>query len=80
VDLSKVQMFLFTVVVIAVYATELFHLMDGADASMLTEFPAVTPTLVTILALSHGTYVGTKAIDKTAVDTTTQPPAVAPQH
>jgi hypothetical protein len=65
VDLSKVQLFLFTVVGILAYGTELFHLMDGADASMLTEFPAVTSTLVTILGLSHATYLGTKAIDKT---------------
>jgi hypothetical protein len=65
IDLGKVQMFLFTIVAITAYAGELFQLMGGSNARMITEFPSITPALVTILALSHGTYLGTKAIDKT---------------
>jgi len=76
IDLAKVQLFIFTVVGVLAYGAALFQMMDGASARMLTEYPAVTPTLVTILGISHATYLGNKAVDKTpTVPKGTTPPA-----
>ena len=65
VDMSKVQMLLFSIVVIATYAVCIVgmlktgNLVDKAELS----FPTFGDTLNALLGISHGTYLSVKAVD-----------------
>jgi hypothetical protein len=68
VDMSKVQMLFFTVVVVAAYAAAIASMLR--DITMLRTvaglaFPSFSPTLNALLAISHGTYLSVKTIDQT---------------
>ncbi len=68
IDMSKVQMLFFTVVVIAAYAAALSSMLrDVATLRTLVglAFPDFSPTLNSLLAISHGTYLSVKTIDQT---------------
>ncbi|MGZ8782441.1 MAG: hypothetical protein ACXWZB_02975 [Gaiellaceae bacterium] len=66
-DLGKVQMFLFTVVVILGYGLALGDMFDRTTGAFLT-LPAVDEAVVTLLAISHAGYLTKKAVP-------TSPPA-----
>ena len=78
VDASKVQMFLFTVVLVFAYIVLVVDLL-GRDAELLNAFevemPAFTSSMVTLLAISHAGYIGVKSTDKTNAGHDGQPPA-----
>jgi hypothetical protein len=64
VDMSKVQMFFFTVAALVAYASEIYTMLHGAmNPKALTALPAIGPGLLTILTISHATYLGTKSLD-----------------
>jgi hypothetical protein len=66
VDLSKVQMFIFTIVVACAYIFALAYAMRAAginDASF--SFPVLSDGMVALLGLSNGGYLGNKAVDHT---------------
>ena len=65
VDMSKVQMMFFTVVVIAAYAGGIVVMLKGADVTSASalSFPPFGDTLNALLGISHGTYLSVKAID-----------------
>ena len=65
VDMSKVQMFLFTVITLITYAAAVFELLRGTDAYNLASLPEITPGMVTILGISHAAFLGNKAVDHT---------------
>jgi hypothetical protein len=67
IDLTKVQMFLFTLVAIICYAVMLFQQIHTNTETALKEFPKVSPGLIALLGISHAGYLGNKAIDKTKV-------------
>jgi hypothetical protein len=69
VDVSKVQMFFFTLVAAVSYAVCLFRLIDGTDPADITSFPALGTGLVAILGISHTGYLGGKTARQTAVST-----------
>jgi hypothetical protein len=74
-DIGKVQMFLFTVFAFLMYGATLWQLFAKTDPAMITEFPGLTPTMVTIIGLSHAAYLGTKWVDQTTVDPAAVPPS-----
>ena len=65
VDMSKVQMLFFTVVVLVAYAVAIANLLG--DAGILVQrpslsFPDFNDTLNALLGISHGTYLSVKAV------------------
>jgi hypothetical protein len=66
-DLGKIQMFLFTVILVFTYAALIWSLMRMPLAAQVLQIapsmqlPAFSDSLVLILALSHGGYLTTKA-------------------
>jgi hypothetical protein len=64
VDMSKVQMLFFTVVVIATYAGSIVALLyNGTLTSGEISLPPFDETLNALLGISHGTYLSVKAVD-----------------
>lgn len=66
VDMSKVQMLLFTVVVIAAYAASISSMLRNMDTLRTAEslsFPDFSPSLNALLGISHGTYLSVKTVD-----------------
>jgi hypothetical protein len=66
VDMAKVQMLFFTVVVVGTYAAAIVGMLYNTT-SLLTEhnlsFPDFTPSLNALLGISHGTYLSVKTVD-----------------
>jgi hypothetical protein len=60
-DLGKVQMFLFTVVVILGYGLALGDMFEDTTGAFAT-LPAVDEAVVTLLAISHAGYLTKKAV------------------
>jgi hypothetical protein len=63
-DLGKVQMFLFTVVLILGYGLAVGDMLDNATGPF-TALPAVDEGVVTLLAISHAGYLTRKALPTT---------------
>ena len=69
VDMSKVQMFFFTVVIVLAYGAALAALL-GANATILrhplgVDFPPFSNSLNTLLGISHSGYLAIKTVDQT---------------
>jgi hypothetical protein len=60
-DLSKIQMFYFTVIIVFAYATALSDLLANASEK-ITSFPALSPSVIGLLGISHATYLASKSI------------------
>ncbi len=60
-DLGKVQLFFFTLVLVTVYAVALGSQLASSDVALHT-FPALDPSLVALLGISHAGYLGNKGI------------------
>jgi len=68
VDLAKVQMFFFTIVVVFAYAAAIFGLLmkEAALANPLgVDFPTFSSSLNALLGLSHAGYLTVKATEQT---------------
>jgi len=64
VDVAKVQMFFFTVALVAGYAGVLWSFTWEAEKGVIN-FPAFSTTMVTLLGISHAGYLTVKAAPKT---------------
>jgi hypothetical protein len=64
VDLSKVQMFYFTLILVLVYGVALASMFTVVDQKhpAISAFPALTPTIVGLLGISQGGYLVYKAL------------------
>ena len=60
-DLGKVQMFYFTLIVVLVYAVALGTAFAGSAAE-ISDFPALDRSMVALLGISHGGYLTHKAV------------------
>lgn len=60
-DLAKIQMFFFTVILVIAYTSALAAVM-ASDSAAIQEFPALTPGLVTLLGISHAGYLTNKVV------------------
>jgi len=67
VDVSRVQMFLFTIIAGLSYAVLLWKQMRGVPAAQLNALPDVTDGLVALLGISHAGYLASKGVDHTPV-------------
>lgn len=65
VDISKLQMFLFTLVALIAYGVNIYQYMVDNTPEVFDTFPALSPGLVTVLGISHAAYLGNKSIDHT---------------
>lgn len=67
VDMAKVQMLFFTVVVIVTYTAAVSSMLQNMAAlrtDAYLEFPASSQSLNALLGISHGTYLSVKTVDK----------------
>lgn len=66
-DLGKVQMFLFTVVLVLGYGLALGDMFEEKQ-SAFTSLPSVDEAVVTLLAISHAGYLTRKVVSTTATE------------
>lgn len=67
VDISKVQMFLFTVVAALSYIFAAVKWVNNVDPEYLNNLPNVSEGLIAILGISHAGYLSAKTFDHTKV-------------
>jgi hypothetical protein len=70
IDMAKIQMFFFTVIIAFSYAVLLFNLINTTSADTLKiaspfNFPALSDSLVALLGISSAGYLANKTYDKT---------------
>lgn len=67
VDLGKVQMFLFTLIVFVAYATAIGAMLLEHESrrAVVQEFPSLSEGMLALLGLSHSGYLAYKAVPKT---------------
>jgi hypothetical protein len=69
VDLSKVQMFILTALLMAAYCSDMWHMLDktqlGTEFQNLNHLPPLTANMLQLLALSHAGYLSFKAVSHT---------------
>jgi len=61
-DISKVQMFLFTVILVIVYIFGLEAAFDGLISDESAAFPVLDSSMITLLGISHAGYLSYKAV------------------
>ncbi|RZN38742.1 MAG: hypothetical protein EF813_04625 [Methanosarcinales archaeon] len=59
-DLGKIQMFYFTLVLVLTYAVALGDTLVGIET--IAEFPVLSSSMVTLMLISHAGYLTNKAI------------------
>jgi hypothetical protein len=64
-DMAKVQMMLFTIVGALVYSGVLYQLLTNPVPANLTQMPALSQGMITLLGISHAGYLGSKTVDRT---------------
>jgi len=67
-DMSKVQMFFFTIIAALSYIVLLFNMIVAKDPAGLERFPEISDGLIAILGISHAGYLGNKIVDHTKVE------------
>ena len=66
VDISKVQLFFFTIISALSYVVTLFNLLRSTDIP--TELPILNDGLIALLTISHGAYLTHKTVDHTPTE------------
>lgn len=64
-DVSKVQMFFFTVIAALIYEFLILHTLLTVDSKDITSFPVLSEGFLAILGMSHAGYLTSKTIDST---------------
>lgn len=64
-DLGKVQLLFFTVVLVIAYAVALGEMLQDAQGA-ITSFPDLHPSMIALLGISHSGYLAHKAIPHTS--------------
>ena len=66
IDVSKVQMFFFTLIAVLSYGTVLFNWLSGWQALLNpAAFPVLSAGLIAILGISHAGFLGSQSSTKT---------------
>jgi len=65
VDLGKVQMFFFTVLVVVVYGVMVFTQFAGASSSDLNQLPVLHESIIALLGISHAGYLTKAGLSQT---------------
>jgi hypothetical protein len=66
VDISKVQLFFFTIISALSYVVTLFNILRSTDIP--TELPILNDGLIALLTISHGAYLTHKMVDHTSTE------------
>ncbi len=61
-DMSKIQMTFFTLIVALVYASALASKINGLDAEGFHDFPAISESMIALLGISHAGFLTSKAV------------------
>jgi cell division protein FtsL len=64
-DVGKLQLFFFTVIVATTYGVQLYQLIANNDLSDDVRLPSLNDGLLALLGVSHAGYLGTKGITQT---------------
>jgi hypothetical protein len=72
VDVGKVQMFFFTLIIALAYASSIGEIMVTATSAGINMFPELDASMVTLMGISHVGYLGYKAAPHTKTDETGQ--------
>jgi cell division protein FtsL len=64
-DVGKLQMFLFTIIIATIYGIQLYQLIAHNDLTDDVSLPKVNEGLLALLGVSHAGYLGTKGITQT---------------
>lgn len=65
-DLSKVQMFFFTVIIGFAYCAALVHVFTAPNAEGMDAFPMLSDGMLALLGISHAGYLAAKGSPHTA--------------
>ena len=65
IDLAKLQMFFFTVIVAVAYGAGLFNLLTSTHLSGTIAMPTMSTGLLALMGISNGAYLANKGIEKT---------------
>lgn len=69
IDMAKVQMFFFTIIVIVAYSILIYVTMiNNANTPNELEFPPLSEVIIALLAISHGAYLTEKAVPSTPTE------------
>jgi hypothetical protein len=63
-DLGKIQMFYFTIILVFSYAAALASLL-ASSSGKIDAFPALTQSAIALLGISHAAYLANKAVPRT---------------
>jgi hypothetical protein len=66
VDISKVQLFFFTIISALSYVVTLFNMLKSTDVP--TQLPILHDGLIALLTISHGAYLTHKTVDHTPTE------------
>lgn len=64
-DVGKLQMFVFTIIVATIYAIQLYQLIAHNDLTDDVSLPKINEGLLALLGVSHAGYLGTKGVTQT---------------
>lgn len=71
VDIAKMQMFLFTMIIIVAFCFQVYHLLNAFAAKAISagdlKMPVLSDGVVALLGISHAGYLGSKTADHTPV-------------
>jgi len=65
VDMPRLQMFFFTIVVAIVYCVEVYQIVNGENVSSTVALPTIDEGMITLMGISNAAYLGGKAVDQT---------------
>ncbi len=68
INMAKVQMFFFTILIILAYSALLIKLMSHPPQDGITGFPPLSDDIVALLGLSNAGYLTQKAVPSTATE------------
>lgn len=65
IDIAKLQMFLFTIIVAVAYGAQILHLVTSAELSGEVTLPPVNAGLLTLMGISNTAYLASKGVQNT---------------
>ena len=68
IDMAKVQMFFFTILIVFSYAVLLMMLLLTQELATIDSFPELTESVVALLGISSGGYLASKTTDHTKTE------------
>jgi hypothetical protein len=64
-DIGKVQVFYFTIILLVVYGAALASMFHGHAKSSISAFPVLSESMLALLGISHAAYLTNKAVPRT---------------